>query len=116
MTEIIDLNNFFSNKIQKGKLVKVNGKWFVDYVTEKRGENNWSRRLPIYQLENYSEPIADLKLVQHYNKPVIELHNTDVEWSFLITNVVSEFGKPDTVYEYASLFRFYAYTEYEEKN
>jgi len=81
-----------------GKLTKSNGKWFVDYITESAGENNWHHCLPIYELENESEKSGDLKLVEKFNKPVSELEQMEVQWKYIITNSVTNFG-----YEYAVL-------------
>lgn len=47
-------------KTRKGKLTKVNGKWFVDYVAESAGENKWHNCLPIYDTETEGEQIADV--------------------------------------------------------
>jgi hypothetical protein len=92
---------FMSNittETKKGKLTKANGKWFVDYITEPAGENNWHHCLPIYELEKESEQIADLTLVQKFNKPVCELEQLEVNWKYVVTDGVANFG-----YEYAVL-------------
>ena len=87
-----------TTKTKKGKLTKTNGKWFVDYITEPAGENNWHHCLPIYELEKESEQIADLLLVQKFNKPVCELEQLEVDWKYVVTDGVHNFG-----YEYAVL-------------
>jgi len=87
-----------TREIKKGKLTKANGKWFVDYVSETAGENNWHFCLPIYELDNDSEQIADLKLAQKFNKPVYEIEQLEVNWIYRLTDGVTNFG-----YEYASL-------------
>lgn len=83
---------------KKGKLTKANGKWFVDYITEPAGENNWHHCLPIYELEKESEQIADLLLVQKFNKPICDLEQLEVDWKYVVTASVTNFG-----YEYAVL-------------
>jgi hypothetical protein len=85
-------------EIKKGKLTKANGTWFVDCITERAGENNWHHCFPIYELEHESEKIADLKLVEKYNKPVNELEQLDVKWKCVVTDGVTNFG-----YKYAVL-------------
>jgi len=87
-----------TRKPRKGKLTKANGKWFVDCVSETSGKNNWHDCFPIYELENESEHIADLILVQKFNRPISELEQLDVDWIYLVTDGVTNFG-----YEYASL-------------
>jgi hypothetical protein len=87
-----------SSEIKKGKLTKVDGKWLVSYITEQAGENNWHSCLPIYELENQSEKVADLKLVERYNVPVCKIEGLSIEWRYVITNGVTNFG-----YEYATL-------------
>ena len=87
-----------TTKIMKGRLTKNNGKWFVDYVSERNGENNWHNRLLIYELEKESEQIADLLLVEKFNKPVCELEQLEVDWKYVVTDGVTNFG-----YEYATL-------------
>jgi len=79
-----------TTETKKGKLAKVNGKWFV-IGTRLSG-------LPIYELENESEQIADLTLVQKFNKPVYELEQLEVDWKYVVTDGVTNFG-----YEYAVL-------------
>ena len=73
-------------QIKKGKLTKANGKWLVQYITEPAGENNWHHCLPIYELEKESEQIADLLLVQKFNKPVSELEQLEVDWKYAVTD------------------------------
>jgi hypothetical protein len=82
----------------KGKLTKINNRWFVDYITEPSGKDNWYVCLPIYELENESEEIADLLLVEKFNKPVNELEWLEVDWKYMIGDGVHNFG-----YEYAVL-------------
>jgi hypothetical protein len=93
----VDLE-LLENKKQEGKLKKVNGKWFIDYITEPAGKLNWHHCLPIYELEKDSEKIADLKLVEKFNKSVIELEGLDVEWTYKLTDGFLDFG-----YEYSTL-------------
>ena len=85
-------------KTRKGKLIKINGKWFVGYISESAGENKWHNRLPIYDTETESEQISDLLLVQKFNKPVCDLEQLEVEWSYAVGDGVTNFG-----YEYAVL-------------
>lgn len=85
-------------KTNKGKLIKKNGKWFVDFISERAGVNNWHNCLPIYELENKSEQIADLTLVEKFNKSVCDLHQLEVYWKYVVTDGVTNFG-----YEYAVL-------------
>jgi len=87
-----------TTETKKGKLTKANGKWFVDSITEPAGENNWHRCLLIYELKEESEQIADLTLVQKFNKPVCELEQLEVDWRYVVTDGVTNFG-----YEYAVL-------------
>lgn len=87
-----------TTETKKGKLTKANGKWFVDYITEPAGENNWHHCLPIYELEKESEQIADLLLVQKFNKPVCDLEQLEVDWKYVVTDGTTNFG-----YEYAVL-------------
>jgi hypothetical protein len=87
-----------TTETKKGKLTKANGKWFVDYITEPAGENNWHHCLPIYELEKESEQIADLLLVQKFNKPVCDLEQLEVDWKYVVTDSTTNFG-----YEYAVL-------------
>ena len=87
-----------TTETKKGKLTKANGKWFVDYVAESAGENKWHNCLPIYELEKESEQIADLTLVQKFNKPVCELEQLEVDWKYVVTDGVTNFD-----YEYAVL-------------
>lgn len=82
----------------KGKLIKNSCKWFIDYVAEKSGENEWHNVLPIFELEKETEQVADLILVKKYNKPVNFLEGTEVEWEYKLTTGTTNFG-----YEYASL-------------
>lgn len=92
---------FMSNiktETKKGKLTKANSKWFVDYITEPAGENNWHHCLPIYELEKESEQIADLLLVEKFNKPVCDLEQLEVDWKYVVNDGVTNFG-----YEYAEL-------------
>jgi len=84
--------------MKKGKLIKANGKWFVDYIAEPSGEFNWHHCLPIYELEKDSEKIADLKLVEKFNKSVNKLYGFEVEWNYKLTDGIFNFG-----YEYATL-------------
>lgn len=87
-----------TTETKKGKLFKTNGKWFVDYIAESYGENNWHNYLPIYELEKESEQIADLLLVEKFNKPVCDLEQLEVDWKYVVTDGVTNFG-----YEYAVL-------------
>jgi hypothetical protein len=83
----------------KGKLTKIKGKWFIDFVFEKRGENNWHHSFPIFELEQETESMADCKLSKYYNKPINELEGLDVDFKYLISDGVTNFA-----YEYAIIF------------
>lgn len=74
-----------TKETKKGRLTKIKGKWYVNC-------------LRIHELENESERIADLKLVEKFNKSVIELENLEVNWRYIVTDSATNFG-----HEYATL-------------
>jgi len=83
----------------KGKLTKIKGKWFIDCVFEKRGENYWHHRFPIFELEKEIESIADYKLSKHYNQPINKLEGLEVDFKYLKSD-----GVTSLAYEYAIIF------------
>jgi hypothetical protein len=94
----MDLMPNISSEPKTGILIKENNKWFVDYASEKAGSNTWHNKIPVYGFEHESEVIADLKLVEMFNKPVSELNGMPVVWSYVVTGDYLHFG-----YEYALL-------------
>jgi len=76
---------------QKGKLTKSKKRWFVL-------ENKKQHLVLIYETEYLSENAIDIKLSEKFNKPIIELEGLDVEWDYLITDSITNFGN-----EYAVL-------------
>lgn len=87
-------------EIKTGKLTKKNGFWYVEYVAEVSGDNNWVNLLPLIDTDKESETVGDLLLVEKYNLRVDELEGLDVKWVYVVSNGVLDFG-----YEYAKLFR-----------
>lgn len=62
---------------KKGILKKVQDKWHVDFEIE---GNNMRESIPIRYLYNERESISNLVLISLFNKPIIELHNMEVEY------------------------------------
>lgn len=81
-------NSINKKKIKIGKLVKIDKKWFIDYISEIFGENSWHEYLPIYGFSTDSEIISDLKLVEKYNKSVIDLEGLEVNWEFKMIELI----------------------------
>lgn len=93
---------FMSNittETKKGKLTKANDKWFVDYIAEPAGENNWHHCLPIYELEDKNEQLAVSLLLTKFNTTPDKLDGMEVDWRYVVTDGVTNFG-----YEYAMLW------------
>ena len=68
--------------IKKGKLVKVDGEWAIEYMAESAGPNNWYNTIPIYGLHENNHVLNDLSLSIKLNKPVCDLVESEVEWSY----------------------------------
>jgi hypothetical protein len=80
-----------TTETKKGKLSKVNGKWFVISAG--------SSGLPIYELEDKNEQLAVSLLLAKFNTTPDKLEGMEVDWKYIITDGVTNFG-----YEYAMLW------------
>lgn len=77
--------DYLINDVKKGNLSKIRNKWFVDYIVDSYENNDCHHRLLIYGLEKEIEEIADLKLVEKYNKPVSELEGLEIDFKCILT-------------------------------
>jgi hypothetical protein len=80
-----------TTETKKGKLTKVNGKWFVIGAR--------SSGLPIYELEDKNEQLAVSLLLTKFNTTPDKLEGMEVDWKYIVTNGTTNFG-----YEYAMLW------------
>jgi hypothetical protein len=80
-----------TTETKKGKLTKVNGKWFVIGAS--------SLVLPIYELEDKNEQLAVSLLLTKLNTTPDKLEGMEVDWKYIVTDGVTNFG-----YEYAMLW------------